>query len=119
MSPYSPDLSFVASPPIALERKIRSPQTIGLESPSPGIGICHRMFSPLARSQVAGKGNPSATPPASDPRKDGQSTPGLDLFPAQQSEHPIRIHTANLWGRTKINLPNRAVTAEKGLRIAL
>ena len=57
---------------IALVTKIRSPQTTGLECASPGMGVRHRMFSPVLPFQRSGRCCPSATPDACGPRKDGQ-----------------------------------------------
>ena len=39
----------------ALVTKTRSPQTTGLEWPSPGIATCHRMFLPLLPSHSSGR----------------------------------------------------------------
>jgi hypothetical protein len=55
---------------IALVTKIVSPQTIGLECASPGIGVRHRMFSPVEGFQVSGRFCFSEFPDASRPRSD-------------------------------------------------
>src|ERR1051325_7791221 len=60
------------SPLIAVVTKTRSPQTTGLEWPSPGIGAFHRMFTDLAASHRVGGLLPSATPDALLPLKDVQ-----------------------------------------------
>ena len=44
---------------------------MGLECASPGIGVRHRMFSPVVGLQRSGKCCPSALPEASGPRNDG------------------------------------------------
>src|SRR6266536_6622588 len=57
----------------AVETKTRSPQTIGLETATPGTGVFHRMFSPVAAFHLMAVGSfPSATPDAAGPRNDGQ-----------------------------------------------
>src|SRR5262245_45795253 len=56
-----------------------SPHTIGLETARPGIAVFQRTPSPLAASHFSGAAKPSATPDATGPRNDGQSTPGRAL----------------------------------------
>src|SRR5262245_30682269 len=56
----------------AVETKTRSPQTMGLDTATPGIGVFHRMFSPVVVFHLTGVGWPSATPAAFAPRKEGQ-----------------------------------------------
>jgi hypothetical protein len=48
----------------AVVRKIRSPQTTGLECPNPGIAVFHWIFSPVSTFQASGMFEPSATPEA-------------------------------------------------------
>ena len=57
---------------MAVVTNTRSPQTMGLECPRPGIGVFQR--TPFADStfQLAGVEKPSATPLAAGPRNDGQ-----------------------------------------------
>jgi hypothetical protein len=57
---------------MALVTKSASPQTIGLECPSPGIVVRHKMFVPVAGFHSSGRSCLSAMPDASGPRKDGQ-----------------------------------------------
>src|SRR5262245_53371091 len=57
---------------MAVETKTRSPQTMGLDTATPGIGVFHRMFSPVVVFHLTGVGWPSATPAAFAPRKEGQ-----------------------------------------------
>src|SRR5215207_10647443 len=46
--PYRPGLNVASGRLLmALVTKIRSPQTTGLECASPGMGVRHRMFSPV------------------------------------------------------------------------
>ena len=45
---------------------------MGLECPRPGIGVRHRMFSPVSPSHLSGRSWPSETPEACGPRNDGQ-----------------------------------------------
>ena len=56
----------------ALVTNSTSPQTIGLEWASPGIGLCHNTFAPVTGLQSSGRFCPSALPAASCPRNDGQ-----------------------------------------------
>src|SRR5262245_757478 len=72
MSPYRPTFS-VAAPDseTALVRKIRSPQTIGLEWPSPGTSVFHSTFLPDSPFHSVG-GFPALTPEAAAPRNWGQ-----------------------------------------------
>ena len=65
----SPDLSPSL---IAVETYRRSPQTIGLEWPRPGMSVFQRTFFDVATSHSTGSGKPSATPTASWPRNAGQ-----------------------------------------------
>src|SRR5262245_33073198 len=55
----------------AVVTNTRSPQTMGLEWPSPGTAMFHATFVPLVRSQVVG-GAPDPTPLVDSPRNDGQ-----------------------------------------------
>jgi hypothetical protein len=55
----------------AVVRKIRSPQTIGLDRPMPGIGVLKRTPSPVAMFQAAGAPWPSPIPEACGPRNCG------------------------------------------------
>ena len=48
----------------AVDTNTRSPQTIGLETATPGIGVFQRTFSLAGAFQVTGVGLPSATPAA-------------------------------------------------------
>ncbi len=57
---------------MAVVKKIRSPQMIGLEWPRPGIGVFQSTLPPVSGSQAVGGFWPSATPDALGPRKDGQ-----------------------------------------------
>ena len=67
-SPYRPGRNVAFGLLLtALVTKIRSPHTTGLECARPGIGVRHRMFSPLAPSQRSGRFCPSATPEACAP----------------------------------------------------
>src|SRR6266478_652403 len=58
--------------PNAVDTKMRSPQTIGLDTETPAIGVFHNTFSPVAASHFTGIGVPSATPDAAGPRNMGQ-----------------------------------------------
>src|SRR6266550_6265745 len=72
-SPYKPGRKVAFTSLLtALVRKIRFPQTTGLECASPGIGVRHRTFSPVLAFQWSGRFWPSAMPDACAPRKDGQ-----------------------------------------------
>jgi hypothetical protein len=66
----------LASALTALVTKTRSPQTIGLECASPGIGVRQRTCSPVLGFQVSGSRIPSAIPAACAPRNDGQLPAG-------------------------------------------
>src|SRR6185436_14556930 len=50
----------------------RSPQTTGLECPSPGTAVFQRMLVDFSASQLMGNAWPSAIPEAFGPRNDGQ-----------------------------------------------
>lgn len=67
-------MSGASRPLTAVVTNSRSPQTTGLEWPSPGIAVFHRTCSPLATSQRTGAAAPSATPAAPGPRNEGQWT---------------------------------------------
>src|SRR6476619_636250 len=56
----------------AVDTNTRSPQTIGLETATPGTGVFHATFSPVAAFHLTAVGVPSATPAAFGPRKAGQ-----------------------------------------------
>src|SRR6267143_1024014 len=56
----------------AVDTNTRSPHTIGLETDTPGTGVFHKTFSPVAASHFTGVGDPSATPDAAGPRNIGQ-----------------------------------------------
>src|SRR5262245_13887122 len=78
MSPYKPILTLESSFPLtAVVMHTRSPQTIGLEVPSPSSAVRHRSPCFFETSHVVNVGKPSATPPALMPRNDGQSDPGF------------------------------------------
>ena len=55
----------------AVETNTRSPQTIGLDTATPGTGVFHSTFSPVAVFHFTAVGLPSATPAAFAPRNDG------------------------------------------------
>lgn len=59
----------------AVDTNTRSPQTIGLETATPAIGVFHNTFSPVVAFHFTGVGDPSATPDAEGPRNDGQCWP--------------------------------------------
>src|SRR6185436_4212037 len=59
-------------PLTAVVTKIRSPQTIGLDRPMPGMGVLNRTPSPVATFQAAGAPWPSPIPEAPGPRNCGQ-----------------------------------------------
>ena len=48
----------------AVETNTRSPQTIGLDTATPGTGVFHSTFSPVAAFHFTAVGLPSATPAA-------------------------------------------------------
>ena len=56
---------------IAVVRKIRASQTMGLECPSPGIGVFHSTLCPVAEFHWIGGFCLSAIPEAPGPRNDG------------------------------------------------
>src|SRR5690349_4329015 len=56
---------------------MRLPQTIGLEWARPGIGVCHRIFSPVLAFHWSGRFCPSAIPDAFGPRNDGHAPAAL------------------------------------------
>src|SRR5688500_9753844 len=51
---------------------MRSPHTIGLEWPRPGIGVFHNTLIDFSASQLVGRVLPSLTPDPFCPRKEGQ-----------------------------------------------
>src|SRR5262245_15637293 len=55
---------------MAVVRKIRSPQTIGVEEPLPGIGVCHWML--VFASHLTGGSPPGVKPLTCGPRQCGQ-----------------------------------------------
>jgi hypothetical protein len=72
MSPYRP--TFNDDSPLAgtaLARRMRSPQTTGLEWPRPGMAVFQRMFLPDSTFHSVG-GAPTPTPLAEGPRNWGQ-----------------------------------------------
>src|SRR5262249_24552844 len=71
--PLSPSTSFGSFAGTAVVTNTRSPQTIGLECPTPGTSAFQRTFRPVFTSQSAGSSWPSAMPRASGPRNDGHS----------------------------------------------
>src|ERR1043165_4445539 len=72
-SPYRPGRKVAfGSLLTALVTNILSPQTTGLECASPGIGVRHRMFSPVLTSHLSGRFCFSTTPEACVPRNEGQ-----------------------------------------------
>ena len=80
---------------IAVVRKMRSPQTMGVEWPRPGIGVFQRMFVPSASSQSSGGSPSGATPVASGPRHAGQlsiasplASPSARAAPATKPTSP-------------------------------
>ena len=83
-SPYSPTLSPASFwPLIAVLTQSRSPQTIGLDRPRPGIGVFHATSVPAG--DVPGRsaaGSLRRRPLARMPRNCGQSTPGPWRVPA-------------------------------------
>src|SRR5688500_15242059 len=77
MSPYSPTRSPASFMPlIEVLRQTRSPHTIGLDSPRPGIGVFHAMPSFDATFHLSAVACASDVPSALMPRNCGQSTPG-------------------------------------------
>src|SRR5262245_32638550 len=72
-SPYNPvRIPWFGSLLIAVDTKTRLPQTIGLETATPGTAVFHATFSPVAVFHVTAVGAPSATPAAFVPRNAGQ-----------------------------------------------
>ena len=72
-SPYSPvRMPWLGSLLTAVDTNTRSPQTIGLETATPGTGVFHATFSPVAAFHLTAVGLPSATPAAFAPRNAGQ-----------------------------------------------
>src|SRR5262245_13961378 len=72
-SPYKPvRIPRLASLLTAVETNTRSPQTIGLDTDTPAIGVFQSTFSPVPGSHFNGVGVPSATPEAAGPRNIGQ-----------------------------------------------
>ena len=57
----------------AVVTKTVSPQTIGLDTARPGMGVFHASPTPRGASHVVGVLRPSATPDAWRPRNEGQS----------------------------------------------
>ena len=96
---------------IALVTKIVSPQTIGLECASPGIGVRHRMFSPVAGFHVSGRFCLSLTPDASRPRNDGQSPgPGFAVRSGVFAVPAVRtMRRAGRGGRAARRQPSAAI----------
>src|SRR5215203_4688602 len=76
MLPYSPTFSSAFPALTAVATYTQSPQIIGAESPRPGIGVFHRMFSPVATFQVVGVAAVAFTPLACGPRYCGHSPAG-------------------------------------------
>ncbi len=72
-SPYSPvRMPCFGSLLIAVDTNTRLPQTIGLETATPGTGVFHATFSPVGAFHFTAVGVPSAMPAAFAPRNDGQ-----------------------------------------------
>src|ERR1041385_1818708 len=85
MSPYRP--TFSEGSPLsgtALVMNTRSPQTIGLEWPSPGISVFQRMFFPDSPFHSTG-GDPAPAPLADGPRNCGQSESDAKAAKANRS----------------------------------
>src|SRR5688500_1456536 len=76
---------------MAVETQSRSPQTIGLDSPSPEMAVFHVALSGANEVGVSG---PSETPLASMPRNDGQSTPGFGATRADSVSSGTVANTA-------------------------
>ena len=84
----------------AVETNTRSPQTMGLETATPGIGVFQSTFSLADAFHVTGVGLPSATPAALAPRKDGHCCAESDTVAA--------IDTATT-GNSRIYFPSTRV----------
>src|SRR5918992_929700 len=71
---------------------MRSPHTIGLDVPRPGIAVFHLMFFPVVTSHSLTTPWPSPTPAAFAPRNDGQligavrGASGSAVVPADRAE---------------------------------
>src|SRR6476620_8204494 len=91
----------------AVDTNTRSPHTMGLETARPATGVFHSTFCPVATFQLTGVGEPSATPDAAGPRKDGQFCADSDTHAATQS----RIGNT----RRMIYLPSTLVQIVAGL----
>src|SRR5262245_1373039 len=72
---------------------MRSPQTTGLERPSPGIGVFQSTLMPFATSQVVGVSPFSEMPLAEMPRNCGQSTPGFGALAAESRNESAATST--------------------------
>src|SRR6266568_1781371 len=84
-SPYNPvRIPWFGSLLIAVETNTRSPQTIGLETATPGTGVFHATFSPAGAFHFTAVGVPSATPAPLEPLKPGQFCAESDV-PARKS----------------------------------
>ena len=70
-SPYRPVRNDVSSSLAAVTTMTRSPQTMGLDVASPGIGVFQLTFVPVATSHSVTTPWPSATPAALAPRNAG------------------------------------------------
>src|SRR6266508_6514655 len=74
-------MPWVASLLIAVDTNTRSPQTMGLETATPGTGVFHATFSPVVAFHFTAVGFPSAVPAALAPRKAGQFCAATDAVP--------------------------------------
>src|ERR1700737_3829042 len=97
-------VSFV-SPPTAVETNTRSPQTIGLDTATPGTGVFQRTLSPVVTFHFTAVGRPSATPDALGPRNDGHCWPDTAMPPAT---HRITLRTIGV-ARRMFYLPSTRV----------
>ena len=105
--PYRPGLnSWFLLPLIAVDTKMRSPQTIGLESPRPGMGVFQRIFSELSTFQVTGDEYPSATPFAFDPLNEGHWTFGTGVSTSEEKNNAASSITAWMIFATPTSLLN-------------
>src|SRR2546428_13355093 len=81
----------------AVDTNTRSPHTIGLETDTPGTGVFHTTFSPVAASHFTGVGDPSATPDAAGPRKIGQFWAGTIGLAASERTTAIKNRKSRIF----------------------
>ena len=72
----------------AVETKTRSPQTIGLDTARPAIGVFHSTFSPVAAFQFTARRRAVGDAGRGGPRNDGQ-------FCADSAAHAANQTTAD------------------------